>query len=40
MAREDGGEIVQDVEPAPATRVALAVDPARFRDDLVSALAR
>ena len=40
MAREDGGEIVQGVVPAPATRVAREVDHARFRDDLVSALAR
>jgi purine nucleosidase len=40
MAREDGGELVQDVVAAPATRVAREVDHARFRDDLVSALAR
>ncbi len=38
MAREDGGAIVQDVEPAPPTRVITAVDSARFRDDLVAAL--
>jgi inosine-uridine nucleoside N-ribohydrolase len=38
MAREDGGEIVQEVEPAPPTRVVTAVDAARFRDDLVAAL--
>ena len=38
MAREDGGAIVQDVEPAPPTRVVTAVDAARFRDDLVAAL--
>ena len=38
MAREDGGEIVQAVEPAPPTRVVTAVDAARFRDDLVAAL--
>ena len=38
MAREDGGALVQAIEPAPPTRVAGAVDSARFRDDLVAAL--
>jgi purine nucleosidase len=38
MAREDGGEIVQDVEPAPPTRVVAAVDDARFNADLLAAL--
>ena len=38
MAREDGGELVQPVEPAPPTRVAAAADNARFRDDLLAAL--
>ena len=38
MAREDGGALVQAIEPAPPTRVAGAADSARFRDDLVAAL--
>jgi purine nucleosidase len=38
MAREDGGVPVQAIEPAPPTRVAGAVDSARFRDDLLAAL--
>ena len=38
MAREDGGGIVQAVEPAPPTRVAAAVDDDRFSADLLAAL--
>ena len=38
MAREDGGELVQAIAPAPPTRVAAKVDAARFRDDLLAAL--
>jgi purine nucleosidase len=38
MAREDGGEIVQEVEPAPPTRVVAAVDDDRFSADLLAAL--
>jgi purine nucleosidase len=38
MAREDGGEIVQAVEPAPPTRVVAAVDDDRFSADLLVAL--
>ena len=40
MAREDGGELVQSIEPAPPTRVAGTADNARFRDDLLAALTR
>ena len=38
MAREDGGEIVQQVEAAPPTRVVTGVDGARFNADLLAAL--
>jgi purine nucleosidase len=40
MAREDGGEIVQEIEPAPPTRVVAAVDDERFSADLLAALTR
>ena len=38
MEREDGGAIVQPVEPAPATRVAASVDADAFRDEFVRLL--
>jgi hypothetical protein len=38
MEREDGGEIVQPVEPAPATRVAASVESEAFRDEFLARL--
>ena len=38
MEREDGGGLVQDIEPAPPTRVVTAVDRQRVSSGLVEAL--